>query len=102
MTKYYSTGIELEILDRTEFFMDCKINGKFHQMRKEISISQAPYYEPFFGWYVAEGWQGMHGDPTLLIIHYKVGGVKAVAPEREVDYSRCNGMDVYEWKKMRL
>lgn len=73
MTKYYSTGIEVEIIQRTEFFMHCKINGKFHEMKKFHAISQAPYYEPFLGHLVAEGWEGMYGDPTLLVIYHRVG-----------------------------
>lgn len=81
---------KLEIVSKVGDFMDCKVNGEFYSMEKFRAIHQEPYYEPFFGWYVAESWicKG-----TLLIIYHRVGEVGADKPDREPDYSTEDGID---------
>lgn len=46
---------KLEIINRREGFMDCKVNGAFYSFSRFNAIQSAPFYEPFLGWYVAEG-----------------------------------------------
>ena len=90
MTRQYN----IEIMSIIGDFMDCKINGKFYSMERFRAIQSAPFYEPFFGWYVAEGWED---KDTLLIIYHKVGETGADSPDREPDYNTDDGIDLLSW-----
>lgn len=82
---------KLEIIDRREGFIDCKVNGAFYSFNRFNAIQSAPFYEPFLGWYVAEGWES---KGTLLIVYHRVGETGADSPDREPDYSTDDGFDM--------
>lgn len=84
---------KLEIINKNANFMECKINDQLYCTERFRPIGAEPFYEPFFGWYVAEGWE--HRG-TLLVIYHRVGEVGADSPDREPDYSTDDGIDLFE------
>lgn len=63
-------------------YLDCKINDRFYTMKKYNAITPTPYYEPHFGWFIAEGW--LSDDYELLVITHKVGNIGANEPSLDL------------------
>ena len=77
--------VTLEIIHQTQSWLDCKIDGVLYKLGRFRAIDRKPYYEPFLGHYVAEGWEG---NGTLLVIYHHYD------PETGyVDWKKANGCD---------
>lgn len=84
----------LEIFERDRNFLSCKIDGVYHHdMRRETMFTETPYYEPFLGWYVSEGWSTRKNG--MLVIHHKVGEAGTDEPTKKVNWNRIDGFDYY-------
>ena len=83
---------EFELIERGTIYLECAIDGCWYQLQKFNAIPTEPYYEPFFGWFVAEAWEG---DGCLLILYHSVGPAGEDKPTKEVDWSTINGADFF-------
>ena len=82
------------------------LNGKRcydYALRRNNAFTSTPFYEPDFGWFVAEGWDTLSGpDYTrangLLIIYHKVGDEGTAMPWLPViDWSTHDGYDYLKY-----
>jgi hypothetical protein len=82
------------------------LNGKRYYdytLRRNNAFTSTPFYEPFFGWFVAEGWDTLSGPDYnyangLLIIYHKVGEVDTNMPWLPViDWSTHDGYDYLKY-----
>lgn len=77
-----------------------KVKGKKLRATRANEIPATPFYEPFYGWFVAEGWTTRDNDGRaegLVIIYHKVGEVGVNTPAHPPKWDKIDGFDLLKY-----
>lgn len=93
---------ELKIIERSFSggVATIELNGERKEVTRAREITANPFYEPFFGWFVAEGWNTKNCYDRcegLIIIYHKVGNVGENTPAHPPKWDKIDGFDYLKY-----